>query len=310
MLLIFICVIISLVLFVVLGLHEGENRYDAPKFKICKRQIFSLIPLLLICINFLAMVPANHVGILYSPVSGVREETIPEGWNRKGLLDKVYKISTEVQTKNLENITGQTKDGQWVNMMIDVKYQVDPANAFQVFKQYKNLENVSNQLIAPIVQRSIESISTQYSVADILGSKRNDLYSGIEADLKTRLDENGIVFRNINITDMDAGDSIEAAIAAQAVAKQAVETAEQNRQKNEIDAQTRVVQAQADKQAAVLQAETRIIQAEAEAKVNRMMAESTTPLVIQRMEMQARLAHGWVTTQITGAVTPIVDTTK
>lgn len=298
MLLIIISLVLAAGVFIVLGKTvtiDGYRRHE--EWKINKKQILAAVPLVLILLNFFTVVPANHVGIVYSPFSGIKEETISEGIKSKGIFDKVYKISTEVQTVNLESITGQTKDGQWVDIEIDIKYKVDSNTAFQVFKQFRTMDKVATSLIPPTVQRSIEEVSTQHNVIDILGEKRSELYKGIEIELKERLASNGISFVSINFTDMDAGQAIEDAIQREAIAKKEVETAEQSRLKSEVEAQKRVIEAQADKEAAVIKAEIRNIEAEAEAEVNRKMAESITPLVIQRMEAQARQKWGWVTVQ-------------
>ena len=300
MFIIIIAIVFAIVTFVFFGLDFKEEQ-----FKLNKKQLLAVLPLLLILLNLFTIVPANHVGILYSPFEGVREETISEGLKKKGILDKVYKINTEVQTVKLQGITGQTKDSQWVDMIIDVKYKVNPGTAFQVFQQYRNLENVGINLIPSTVQRSIESITTQYNVMDILGEARNNVYIGIEQELKTRLATTGIEFISINFIDTDAGPGIEAAIEKQAIAKQAVETAEEERQKAEIEAQKAVVTAEADKQAASIKAETKLIEATAEAEANKKLSESITPQLIEKMEMEARLKHGWVTIQ---GGNPIVDT--
>lgn len=303
MFLIFVSVVLSVGLFVLLGMKKKERwGYE---FKRNKTQRLAVIPLLLILFNFIAIVPANHVGILYSPFRGVKNDTIAEGWSKKGIFDKVYKISTEVQTVNLSGITGQTKDGQWVDMIIDVKYKVDESTAFQVFKQYRNLDKVATSLIPPTVQRSIEEISTQYNVIDILGEKRNELYKGIEVELKERLSANGITFISINFTDTDAGEAIEQAIQQEAIAKKAVETAEQERQKAQIEAQRRVVEAEANKQKATIEAETKLIEAKAEADANNLLLQSITPELLKKMEMEARLRHGWITVNGGNVITDV-----
>lgn len=260
--------------------------------------ILAVIPLLLsVAAASVAIIPANSVGVSYSPFNGVSENTLSEGVHFKGVFDKVYQINTEVQTKKLENISGQTKDAQYITMIIDVKYKVDRSKAFEVFKQYRNLDNVSTNLIAPLVQRSIESVSTNYNIMEVLGEKRNNLYKEVETDLKARLAENGITFVSINFDDTDAGNVIEKAIQDEAVAKKAVETAEQEKLKAEVEAQKRVVEAQANKDKAKIEAETKLIQAQAEADSNKIISQSITPELLKRMEMEARQKFGWVTVQ-------------
>ena len=189
-------------------------------------------------------------------------------------------------------------------MNIDIKYRVNSENAYEIFKQFRTLDNMNRSLISPTVQRSIESVTTQYNVIDILGEKRNEVYTAIEQDLAERLEKSGVSFYSMTFVDTDAGDAIEQAIQEEAVAKKAVETAEQERLRVEIEAQQKVVQAQADQDAAKIEAETKVIQAQADAEANRVIAASLTPELIDMMEAEARKEHGWVTVQ---GGTAIVD---
>lgn len=271
-----------------------NNKKDSSK-KIKANCIAAVLPLIIsIFIASIAVIPANSVGVQYSPFTGVKEETLPEGWHFKGVFDTIYIISTEVQTSNLTGITGQTKDSQYVEMTIDVKYKVSPEKAFEVFKQYRTLQNVATSLVSPTVQRSIEAISTQYNIIELLGSERNVLYMGIEEELTKRFAINGIQFVTINFSDTDAGEEIEKAIQDEAIAKKRVETAEQERLRVQIEAQQRVIEASADKEKASIQAEIKLIEAHAEAEANRIISESITPELLEKMEMEARLKWGWV----------------
>ena len=252
-------------------------------WKLNKMQLLSAVPVVLLLFGMFAKIPANHVGIQYSTFSGVKEDTLGEGMHTKSLFDKVYVISTEVQTKKLENITGQTKDSQYVNITMDVQYKVDSATAFQVFREFRTLANVDSKLIANVVQRAVESVTTKYSVYDILGGAKNDVYREIQEVLKNDLAEKGISFYYINFIDVDAGPDIEAAIVAQAVAKQAVETAEQEKQKAEIEAQKRVVEAQANLGKAKIEAETKMVEAQATADANKLLEESLSEEILQKL---------------------------
>jgi len=263
-------IILCIVLFVVLGLTRSENTY---RFRIRRRQLLAILPLLLCLFNFFTIIPANTVGVQYSPFSGIKEETLSEGIHTKGFFDTIYKISTEVQTKTIENVIGQTRDAQYITITADIKFKVDPVNAFNVFRQFRTLDNVDKSLITPAVQRSVEAVTTQFDVIEILGSRRNDVYIGIEADLRERLGLNGINLHSITLTDTDAGDAIEKAIQDEAVAKKAVETAEQEREKAKIESEKRVIEAQADKQKAQVEAETQLIKAKADAEAKVIEAE-------------------------------------
>ncbi|NLB61154.1 MAG: prohibitin family protein [Clostridiales bacterium] len=303
MFLVIIAFVLALVVFVATG-------FTGRSFKMNPKQFLALLPLLLIVFAAVAIVPANSVGIQYSPFSGVRENTLSEGWHFKGLFDEVYIISTEVQTRVIPGLTGQTEDAQYLEMVIDIKYRVNKERAFEVFRLYRTLENVSQSLIEPTVQRSIETITTQYNVIEILGEERNAVYTGIEEELTERLSKNGIDFISINFMDTDAGEAIEVAIQNEAVAKKEVETAQQRLEKVQIESQEKIIQSEAERDAAKIKAEMLLIEANAQAEANEILSKSLTPELLKKMEMDARMKWGWVTVYTGQAIVDVPQATE
>lgn len=268
-------IIVTLCLFVGLGFDSDMNWKFRVRHPLCLFGLLILIP------GFVTKIPANSVGIVYSPFGGTQEQTLSEGFHSKNVFDKVYKISTEVQTMTVENLTTQTKDAQFLNSVLDIKYRVNTSNAYLVFKQFRTLKNMSENLIVPTTQRVLEHVTTHYNVIDILGEKRNTIYSELESALSEEFSKYGVEFYSISITDMDAGEALEQAITDEAVAKKAVETAEQNLLKAETEAKQKSVQAQAEQDAAKIKAETKLIEAEAEKKANELLNQSLTDTVLQ-----------------------------
>ena len=208
--------------------------------------LFATIGVLILAANMVYVVPSNTVGVQYSIFTGTSEETLPEGIGIKSPFDKVYTIDTTVKERTIDGVTGQTKDAQWLTMSINVKYQIDKANAFKVYKNYKTLDNLDLNLISNVAQRCIESVTTKYNVIDVLGEKRDEIYKEIEKLMKERLADEGVTFKMLTIKDTDAGEAIENAIQEEAVAKKAVETAEQLKAKAEIEAETKIIEAQGE----------------------------------------------------------------
>jgi regulator of protease activity HflC (stomatin/prohibitin superfamily) len=289
MLFLIIGIVLTIGAFVGLGFVEieevdayGRHVCNNIKWKKNKRQFLALVGLLICLGGFVAKIPANTVGIVYSPFGGTKEQTLSEGFKIKNPLDKIYKLSTEVQSLTIENVTTQTKDAQFVTSTIDVKYRVSETNAFLVFKQYRSLNKMSESLIAPTTQRVLELVTTKYNVIDILGDKRSVVYSDLYASMTEELAKYGVEFKDISILDMDAGEGIENAIEQEAIAKKAVETAEQNLLKAETEAKQKSVKAKAEQEAAKIEAETKLIQAEAEKKANELLTQSLTDEVLQK----------------------------
>ena len=247
--------ILFVVLFIVLGINrKSEKRYMG--WKLCKRQFLSLLAFLFIGFAMVAVVPANSVGITYAPFGGgIKDEVLGEGVSIKSPFDTVYTISTEVQDKTIENLTVQTKDSQFVTMTVNVKYFVDESKAFTVFKKFRTLTNVNTQLIQSEVKKAIESATTNFNIIECLGDGIPAIYEQVNSTLKTSLVENGITLHTVTLLNIDGGDEIEAAIAAEAVAKKRVETAQQELAAAQIQAETTVVDAQAQADATTILAE-------------------------------------------------------
>lgn len=249
----------------------GRERMDMEWTKPTKKILFCIIPLgLLILSNCIVVIPANTVGVKWSAFGGTSEQTLDEGIAFiVPFADKVYEIDTTVQERTIKNIRVQTKDAQNVTMQINVKYRINKDNAFKVYKGYRTLENLNKNIIRNYSEEALLKIGTQYNVIDILGDKNNEFHDRVAENLTEKFKAEGVEFKSITFKDIDAGKEIEKAISDEAVAKKAVETAEQKRLKAEKDA------------------ETKIIKAQAEADSNAILTEKLTDAVLQKMFIEA-----------------------
>lgn len=261
--------------------------------------LFLVIGLILLPFS-IANVPANHVGVVYNGFGGgVQEKTLANGFYfKKPFFDKIYKIPTDVQTVNLDKVTTQTHDGQYIDTSVDVKYQILGDDALTVFKQFREVDRVNKELVKPVVQRAVEQVTVDYDVFDILGPKRNEVYKQINDNVRNELQKFGLTFKSLTILDSDAKDEIELAIQNEAVAQKAIDVAKQEQEKIKVENETKLLQAKAD-------AEKKAIEAQAEADANKVISSSVTNEMNQYIEAQARLKHGWVEVQTQQA---IVDT--
>lgn len=235
-------IIVSIVLFIIAFIILGfKDILYLDDWGLNFKQFFAILAFLIMIPAFVAKVPANSVGIKYSPFSGTSEVTLNEGFHAKNPFEKVYKISTEVQTMTVENLTTQTEDAQYVTTILDIKYRVNPTNIHLIFTQFRTLDKMSDTLIIPTTQRVLELITTRYNVMDVLGEKRSNIYAELESELTKEFAKYGVEFYSISIVDMDAGEAIENAITAEAVAKKSVETAEQELLKAQTEAKKAAV---------------------------------------------------------------------
>lgn len=241
-------------------------------------------------------VPANTVGVKYSAISGVQDKTLKNGYHFKlPFMDTIYKLPTSVQTSNIDKVTTQTNDAQYLDSTLDVKWRVSEKNAMKVFKDFQTIENLTDKGIKPAVQRAIEEVTVDFNIVEILGTKRNDVYAAVEENLRNRLETYGVELVAVTITDTDAGDEIESAIKNEAVKQKEVDTARQEQEKAKVEADTKKIQAQAD-------ADAEVIKAQGQADANAKLSGSITDELIRMKEAEARLKHGWVEVQTNGDV--------
>lgn len=235
------------------------------EFKINKKCFLSIIPLgLLVFVQSICVIPSNTVGVKYSALNGTSKNTLKEGVHFvTPFVDKIYKIDTTVQERTDDQVSVQTKDAQWAKMQVNVKYEVSKSNAFKVYKQYKTMDALKENIIGNYAQNAMNEVCSNYNIIDLLGDQRNEIINKASEILRENLEKEGVTLKMLTIKDLDAGEKIEKAISDEAVAKKQVETAKQKQEK------------------ARTEAETKLIEAEGEANANAVKTKALTPEVLQ-----------------------------
>lgn len=244
---------------------KKENEFGCVTLKWNKKGLLSVVPLgLLVFVQSICVIPSNTVGVKYSALHGTSKNTLKEGVHFvTPFVDKIYKIDTTVQERTDDNVSVQTKDAQWAKMQVNVKYEVSKSNAFKVYKQYKTMDALKDNIIGNYAQNAINEVCSNYNIIDLLGDKRNEIINKATDILKQNLEKEGVTLKMLTIKDLDAGKKIEKAISDEAVAKKQVETAKQKQEK------------------ARTEAETKLIEAEGEANANAVKTKALTPEVLQ-----------------------------
>ncbi len=240
-------IVLSLITTIGILVFRGWIEADFQK-KWC---LLGLVWLIIIIFGFFTSIGANEVGIMYNPFKGgIQNEVLGEGFKSKTPFDKVYKISTQVQEFNFENISVQTNDSQYVNTVLQIQVRIDREKAFEYFKKYggKQLNDIQG-ILSNTTQKQLEMITTQYNIMEVLGEKRDEIVNKTLEAVKEELIKDGILVERIIIVDTDAGETIENAIAKEASAKKEAETAKYLKEKAELEGEAKVIEAQKEKEA-------------------------------------------------------------
>ena len=98
-----------------------------------------------------------------------------------------------------------------------------------------------------------------------------------------------------SIIDVHPDEQLQQTINDRVKAMQRKQQAEAEQETIRVQNETKILEAEAA-------ARAKQIEADAEAKANRTISESLTDELLHKMEMEARMAHGWVTVQGAGTV--------
>lgn len=173
-----------------------------------------------------------------------------------------------------------SSDIQQVDVVVTLNHSIDKAVAQNLYS------SVGKEYVGTILTpRALEGIKTVFSgyTAEELISNRIELSNAITEVVANDVLGYGIQVSGVSIENIDFTDAFTDAVEAKQVATQ-----------NKLTAETKQAQLTLEAQA---EADRKIISAQAEAEANKIISASITPELIQQMEAQARIEHGWVTVQ-------------
>lgn len=269
----------------------------------------------LVGVGFLAtgikVIPAGYVGIVYKANGGVAERTLGQGWNwTMPVISKVslYSVGREQTALSLnskegdktpENFTIMTSDGKGVDIDLEFSYFFEKNSLSNTFKEFKGKEGkkVEEEFIKPKMKTVANNISTQFKVLDIYSEKRPELNKAIKEAAQKYFKPYGIVIEEVSVTQMRLDTATEKAI-------QEVVDKQQELEKAKLQTKIAEEEGAAELKRAEATAQAKIVAAEGERKANEELSKSITPEILKKMEMEARLKHGWV--EINGVNTTVV----
>lgn len=217
------------------GEEKTEEVLNIPKIV-----VFSVVGLFLIITLFLSFttVKSGEVGLKVR-FGKITNSSITEGINFKiPYVDKIAKVNIKVQKSEMA-IEGSTKDLQIVNTNIAVNYRIDPEKASYLYKTVGN--SYEETVLSPAIKESIKSAIAKYTAEEITVN-RNEVSENCLQAIQEKVLKYGIVIEDFNLTDFGFSDAYSQAIEEKQVA-------EQNKQKAQLEAEAKLIQAQAEKEA-------------------------------------------------------------
>src|SRR5882762_9329570 len=171
--------------------------------------VLAVVPLLVS--QSMAVVPDGEAGVRVSQFRGVRPGTLYPGVHLvTPLVDSVAEYDTREQVyttaatdagKNAkELLTVQAREGLNIGIAVAVRYRLDPRRLSYI---HANLPGaVGDEVVAPVVASTYRALAPNYITREIFAVKREELRSKAAEAIKTRLESDGILVREVVLRDI------------------------------------------------------------------------------------------------------------
>lgn len=231
----------------------------------------------------------GYVGVRYSMNGGIKDETLSPGVKFVG-LDKVTQYPIRLQTIQAKNVSVSTSDGKKTTVNIKYDYKIDPTKASKMYKEFGNItsKDIEEGWLKSKLQKEARSVYSQFSLLEVLGGDSSKVGAALLEKYTAAVESKGFLIEDVTVAPPAVDDETQKSI-------DGIIQAGQDNQRVELEAVT--AKTKADTKAYEVEK-----QAESQAAANKKLSESITPELIGLKEAEARLIHGWITTQTGQAI--------
>lgn len=276
-----------------------------------------LIITFIVVISCSTIIPAGYVGVVYSMNGGIQDEILQQGWHFIGPMKSVkeFTVGNEQLILSKDSREGSEGDDSFlvstadnanisVSFQMSYRYQMD--KIVDTYKQFKGMDgqDIVNSRVRTVLKAKISEVTTNYTMMDIYSGNRGQINSEITKYLQEELSNAyGIEVIDASIIDVHPDAQLQKTIDDRVTAMQKKQQAEAEQETIKVQNETLIMEAEA-------KAKAKEIEAQAEANANSIISASLTPELLQQMEMEARVKHGWVTVQGAGSVIANAQTSE
>lgn len=244
---------------------------------------FLIVPFSFHTINTGELAVVKHLG----KITHVREAgTNFDLW----MINSYQKYDTKVQNVDIMS-AAYSSDAQTMEITMTLQYQIMPDKVIDIATQYGSLEILQNRIQSIAIEKT-KAVLSSYKAMDII-AQRSAISPAVEEAIKTAIGNDYFVKVNtVVLSNIDFSDAFETAVEDKMIAEQAKLKADYENEKivaaAKAEAEARLKEAEAQKAIAAAEAEALLVKAQAEAEANRIITESITPELLEKI-----LAENW-----------------
>ena len=221
----------------------------------------------------------------------VNEEERTAGTHFDFWITNTYtKYDAKVQTVDL-TFSAYSADAQTMDVGMTLQYQIIPERASNIATQYGSLEILQNRIQSIAIEKT-KAVLSSYKAMNII-AERAQISPAVEEAIKNAIGEEYFVKVNtVVLSNIDFSDAFEAAVEDKMIAEQAKLKADYENQTKvaqaAAEAEAQLKKAQAEIEIAKAEAEAKKIAAEGEAAANKILTDSITDELLEKI-----LAERW-----------------
>jgi regulator of protease activity HflC (stomatin/prohibitin superfamily) len=215
-------------------------------------------------------------------IDPVTVEQGPRGYNL--FTTKILKIPTRVVNLNLKPAL-PSKEGLTIDSEISILYRIKPEAAPKIVQEIGL--DYESEVILPVFRSASADVTAKFLAKDMHSGERMQIENAIKKHMSEVLEKKGFIIENVLMKSIRLPAGLARAIEEKLQAEQDAQRMEFLKEREQRDAERRIIeaegkkqiariQAEGEKQATIIQAEARkqTIEIEAEGKANAMRIEA------------------------------------
>jgi len=197
------------------------------------------------------VISAGHTGVQVT-LGEVNPVALTEGVHFVNPISNVKDVDVRLQRANLNGASAGTKDLQQVHTDIVINYRMNAGKVPHIYKEFGL--DVDTKVLGPAMNESFKSVTGHYTSEELV-TKRQEVSDTIQQRLSEKLAPFDITVSNISLVNFGFSSAYQQAIEQKVIATQQKQKAEQDLQRIEVEAKSRIAQAEGEAKAIAIQAQ-------------------------------------------------------
>jgi len=197
------------------------------------------------------IVSPGHVGIQVT-LGEVNPVSLPEGVHFVNPISSVRTVDVRLQRAELKGASAGTKDLQQVHTDIVVGFRLSGEKVSHIYKEFGL--DVDNKVLGPAINESFKAVTAKYNSEELI-TKRDEVSQAITQHIATKVAPFDIAITNVSLVNFGFSQAYQQAIEQKVIATQQKQKAEQDLQRIEVEAKSRIAQAEGEAKAIAIQAQ-------------------------------------------------------